>query len=245
MKNINPRNILSYIFGFFADLVNGGEKSFLDFISALVPYFVPVIPAYLTYFHVQNEMGFPVWVALTAAFVVETLGMASVSTAIKFWYHNQKYSKKDNKAPFWLAVGVYIFYIIVVVTVNVILEIVSGERTGIIILAIALFTLLSVPSGVLIAIRAQYSSVLGDIEQRYHNRNSTPPAAPVPQSGTYREKHASDYKDKITEMLEGEFGKSGQVLTPKQITSRLKIDHSRNKGYVSTFTTNWKSGKGI
>lgn len=240
------KNILGLFFGFLGDLISGAEKSFLDFLGALVPYCVPIIPAYLTYFHVQKEMEFPAWVAVTAAFVVETLGMASVSTAIRFWYHNVKYTKADNKAPFGLAIGVYLFYIAVVVTVNVILEIYTGTRSGWIILAIALFTLLSVPSGVLIAIRAQYSQVLEDINTRYHRVTTAHNNAPEPApSGTYREKHASDYKDRILAMLDDEFGKSGQVLTPKQVTSRLKLDHGKNKGYVSTLTGTWKNGKGI
>lgn len=244
MKNVWS-NVLGIFFQFIADLVNGAEKSFLDFLSALVPYCVPVIPAYLTFYHVQREMEFPVWVAVTAAFVVETLGMASVSTAIRFWYHNQKYSKSDNKAPFKLAIGVYGFYIVIVIMVNVILEAVSGERSPSVILTIALFTLLSVPSGVLIAIRAQYADVLESINNRYKKQNSGQAPQPQPQSGTLREKHASDYRDKILEMLDAEFGKSGQVLTPKQITSRLKLHHANNKGFVSGLTKVWKNGKNI
>lgn len=241
------RNILGWIFGFIADLINGAEKSFLDFLSALVPYCVPVIPAYLTFYHVQNEMQFPVWVAWTAAFVVETLGMASVSTAIRFWYHNQKYKKSENKAPFRLAIGVYVFYIVVVIIVNVVLEIVAGQRSGWIILSIALFAMLSIPSGVLIAIRAQYSQVLDEINMRYHKSQtpSTPSVSQPQASGTYSPKHASDYKERILSMLEAEYSKSGQVLAPKQITARLKLNHGNNKGYVSTLTKEWRSRKGI
>lgn len=242
---MNMRNALGWVFGFVADLVNGAEKSFLDFLSALVPYFVPVIPAYLTFFHVQTEMAFPAWVAWTAAFVVETLGMAAVSTAIRFWYHNQRYKKSENKAPFWLAFGVYLFYLVIVIVVNVILEIVSGSRTGWIILAIALFTMLSIPSGVLIAIRAQFSEVLDGIEAKYHKKTAN---QPVLEGGTYRprsEKHASDYRDNIIEMLEAEYSRSGQVLPPKAITSRLRLTHSNNKGFVSNLTKEWRAKKGI
>lgn len=239
-------NILGVFFQFTADLINGAEKSFLDFLSALVPYCVPVIPAYLTFFHVQKEMAFPVWVAVTSAFVVETLGMASVSTAIRFWYHNQKYKKGDNKAPFQLAIGVYIFYIAVVILVNVILEIVSGNRGGWVILAIALFTLLSVPSGVLIAIRAQYSEVLDAIDKRYHKSGNQPAPAGGSDGTMRREKHASDYHDAIIKMLDAEHAKSGGVLTPKQITTRLKLHHGNNKGYVSTLINKeWKPSKGF
>jgi hypothetical protein len=108
-----------------------------------------------------------------------------------------------------------------------------------------MFTLLSVPSGVLIAIRAQYSEVLGAIEKRYQHKTGVSPL-PEPQSGTMRkEKHASDYRDKIIQMLDDEFSKSGGILTPKQITTRLKLHHGNNKGFVSTLTKEWKSGKGV
>lgn len=240
------RNILNFIFRLLSDLINDAEKSFQDFLMAIVPYAVPIIPAYLTIDHVERYMDFPRWVAYTAGFVVEAFGITAITTAIKFYYHNQKYSKQDNKAPFWPALGAYVFYVVVVILVNVILEAVSGSRSGWVILTIALFTLLSVPSGVLIAIRAQYSQVLEGIEARYGKKNDHPTPAPVPGgSGTYREKSASHYREKILEMLDAEYGKSGQVLAPKNITSRLKINHERNKGYVSTLTKEWKEGKGI
>jgi len=238
------RNLLNVFFRFVADMVNGAERSFLDFLSALVPYFVPIIPAYLTYYHALTEMGFPVWVAMTAAFVVETLGLTSVSTAIRFKQHNKKYKTEGNQAPFKLAVFVYIFYIVVVITVNVILEIVSGTRGGWIIVSIALFSLLSFPASVMISIRAEYGELLEGIRQRYQKPGSS--MTPEPQSGTLRkEKHASDYRDRIIEMLEAEHSRSGQVLAPKQITARLKLNHANNKGFVSTLTAQWRNGKGI
>lgn len=161
--NDNP---LAKMFIALSNTINGAEKSFLDLLSALVPYFVPVIPAYLTYYHTVEQMQFPSSVALTAAFVVEVLGITAVSTAIRFWRHNLRYKTAENKAPFWLAVVVYLFYIIIVLVVNVLLEIVAGKRDGMIILSIALFTMLSVPSGVLISIRSQYAEMLEERNQR-------------------------------------------------------------------------------
>lgn len=245
MKNVYKfiGNLLNGLFRLLADLVNNAERSFLDFISALVPYAVPVIPAYLTFQHTQEQMGFDAWIAWTAAFVVEALGIAAVDTAIKFYYHNLRYKDSKNHAPFKLAAMVYLFYITVVVVVNVVLEIVAGYRSGWVIFSIALFALLSIPSGVLIAIRAQYSTVLENINKRYSGSNNSP--APSPASGTYRPKPASAYHDQIIKMLDVEYSKSNKVLTPKQITSRLKLDHSHSKGYVSTLTKTWKAGKGI
>lgn len=241
------RNMLNFIFRLLSDLINDAEKSFQDFLMAIVPYAVPIIPAYLTVDHVQNYMGFPSWVAYTAGFVVEAFGITAITTAIRFYYHNQKYKKGDNKAPFLPALLAYVFYVLIVITVNVILEWVSGSRSGWVILTIALFTLLSVPSGVLIAIRTQYSQVLENIEERYGKKTGghKPTSEPAPEGGTYREKHASNYREKILGMLDSEYSKSGNVLTPKQITSRLKLTHANNKGYVSTLTSEWKRGKGI
>ena len=241
------RNFLGDFFEFLSDVINKAERSFLDFLSALVPYFVPIIPAYLTFNHTneKNMMDFPAWVAWTAAFVVEALGLASVSTAIRFWRHNVRYKKSENKAPFWLAAGVYVFYIIVVITVNVILEIVSGQRGGWVIVSIALFSLLSFPSGVLISIRAQYGEMLDDIKDRYHKPGA--PAVPQPAAGgTYSPKHASDYHDRIIGMLDAEYDRTHQVLTPKQITERLKLPHTNNKGYISNLINKeWKPKRGI
>ena len=163
-------NYLALVFDFISDTIVGAERSFLDLLSALVPYCVPVIPAYLTFYHTQTEMQFPVWVAWTAAFVCEALGLASVATAIKFWRHNLRYTDRKNQAPFWLAVGTYVFYLIVILTVNVLLEEVAGKRSPVVILAIGLFCLLSFPAAVLISIRAQHTDILAEVEERKQER---------------------------------------------------------------------------
>lgn len=153
-------NFLGKIFKAITEVINDAEKSFLDLLSALVPYAVPVIPAYLTYFHTRDIMHFPDNVAKSAAFVVEVLGITSVSTAIRFWRHNLKYKTEANRAPFWLALATYVFYIVVVLAVNVMLEVDAANRTPIVIWAIGLFSLLSMPSGVLISIRTQFAQML-------------------------------------------------------------------------------------
>ncbi len=227
---------MNKFFGFLADTITNAERGILDFLGAFVPYAVPIIPAYLTYYHTKDMMGFPSWVAFTAAFVVETLGMTSVSTAIKFYRNNQQYKSGENKAPFALALFVYLFYLVVVLSVNVLLEWVDGSRSGYIILAIALFTMLSVPSGVLISIRAQYREILDEREERKAARNPK-------QEKQGKPKHASDYKDKILEMVATEFQKSGKLLTPKEVTMRLGLDHDKSKGYVSTQINTWAKDK--
>ena len=165
-------NFLASIFEFISDVINSAERSFLDLLSALVPYAVPTIPAYLTFYHVTNEMQFPAWVAWTAAFTTEVLGITSVSTAIRFYRHNAIYKDAKNKAPFTLAIAVYVFYIVIVLSVNVLLEINTGTRSGAVIWAIGLFSLLSLPSGVLISIRSQYAEMLEEKREQKEARTA-------------------------------------------------------------------------
>ena len=229
------------IFELLAKVLNGMERGIIDFISAFVPYAVPIIPAYLTFYHTRDMMDFPVWVAWTAAFVVEALGLASVATVVRFYLHNKRYKSEQNRAPFWIAFGVYVFYIVIVIVTNVILEIVADVRGGFIITAIDLFSLLSFPSGVLISIRTQYREMLDDKEEKKTHSKNEAPQTKEPKG----KKPASHYQPQIVAMLEAEYAKNQRILTPKEITARLKLDHSNAKGYVSTTTTKWMNEKGI
>lgn len=170
-------NILEKVFRWISDTINGGERAILDALSAIVPYTTASIPAYLTYTHTAEQMGFPSNVAWLAAFTVEVLGVTAVSTSIRFWQWNTNHSNKAERAPFILAVSTYAFYILVVLSVNVILEVYAGVRAPAVIWAIGLFSLLSIPSGVLISVRAQFGEMLEDkrakAEQRRQERQQT------------------------------------------------------------------------
>ena len=207
-KPAKPRNtnFLAEGFEFISEVINSAERSFLDLLSALVPYAVPIIPAFLTFDHVHKMMGFEVWVAYTAAFVTEVLGITSVSTAIRFYRHNAIYAaqaaaiasqpaapavkgkkntkvkanaittKKNktakNKAPFELAIFTYVFYLVIVLSVNVLLLIESQSKTAAVIWAIGLFSLLSVPSGILISIRSQFGEMLEEKKEQQAARRA-------------------------------------------------------------------------
>lgn len=88
-----------------------------------------------------------------------------------------------------LAVFTYLFYIVITLSVNVILEVYADVRSPAVIWAIALFSLLSIPSGVLISIRAQFGEMLEDkrekAEQRRQNRAQFPMLKPAQQSAQF------------------------------------------------------------
>jgi len=179
-------NVLEKIFKTISDTINGAERSILDALSAIVPYTTASIPAYLTYTHTRDLMDFSVGIARLAAFTVEVLGVTAVSTAIRFWQWNKSHVQEKDRAPFWLAVGTYAFYILITLSVNVILEVYAGVRAGAVIWAIGLFSLLSIPSGVLISIRAQFGEMLETKKEKAEQRKterqqSRQPWRPMPQ----------------------------------------------------------------
>ena len=165
-------NILEKIFRWISDTINGGERAILDALSTIVPYTTASIPAYLTYTHTLNQMDFPANIATLAAFTVEVLGVTAVSTAIRFWQWNKTHVQEKDRAPFWLAVSTYAFYVLTVLSVNVILEVYAKQRAPAVIWAIGLFSLLSIPSGVLISIRAQFGEMLETKREQAEQRRN-------------------------------------------------------------------------
>ena len=116
-KNIFDKSIVWF---------RSAEESVINLASAVSPWLVPVIPAYLTFWHTLEILRFPRPIAWTAAGVVELLGLASMRTAVSFMEHNMRYSSSANRAPAFLAVAAYLFCIAVVLAVNVIFEWTSG-----------------------------------------------------------------------------------------------------------------------
>lgn len=228
MKNENG---LAALFRKISEVINGAEGALLDLLSSIVPYAVPAIPAYLTYWHTRDWMGLPHPVAFLAAFVVEVLGITSVSTAIRFYRHNQKYKDTKNKAPFWLAVGVYVFYLLITILVNVIGEVDMGQRSSAVIWGIGLFSLLSVPSGVLISIRTQFHEFL---EERAAKRVSgnTPALSPI----------SADTEQVV--LKKGDWRRDGKNLGRdelKAIAYNMKIEDIAHKyGLQQRAAVQWK-----
>jgi len=167
---MNGTNYLEKLFRWISDTVNGAERAVLDALSAIVPYTTSSIPAYMTYWHTITYMGFPAEIAWLSAFTVEVLGVTAVSTAIRFWQWNKTHSLEKDHAPFWLSVVTYGFYIMVTLSVNVLLEVHSAVRSPAVIWAIGLFSLLSIPSGVLISIRAQFGEMLEEKREKVQQR---------------------------------------------------------------------------
>lgn len=232
---------MNKLFDWITGLVNGAEDSLINLISAVILWMVPIVPAYLTYQHNITDLKFPAWVAWTTAFVVEFLGLASMRTSIKFYEHNKRYTTEYKKAPFWPVVGTYAFYIVVVLSVNVLLD--WGKVEGTHVWAIALFSLLSVPAGYLISARAQHTELLRQIENdkekaRENKKQSKEQKVVVPEEKP--KVYASSKRQEIVDLLTVIWETEHRVAMPKELSDRLELDADTSKGYISSLTKNWK-----
>lgn len=235
--------------------LNSFEDSAINTVSIIVPWFVPIIPAYLTYWHTTNDLQFPSWVGWTAAFVAEFLGLAAMRTSVSFYEHNKRYSSDQRKAPFWTALLTYVFYLVVVLVVNVLLDLQNGVQWGKV-LAIGLFSLLSVPAGVLISVRAQHTELLRSISKHKSIsenvvRTFVEPAQndvePISERSENRSTpiYASQYTSQIYQVLEQIYQVENRIAGPTEVAKTLNLDPNHAKGFISTKTKEWKQGKGL
>ena len=144
------------------------EALLIDNIAATSPWLAPLIPAYLAWDSMSHVLAFPSWVALAGAAVVELLGLSAVSTTFQFWDYNDTRRKSDQRAPVLLAIATALFYLCVVLTVNVMLD--SGPALHK--AAKALLSTLSVCAAVVLALRAGHSRRLESIEQTKSERRN-------------------------------------------------------------------------
>lgn len=135
------------------------ERLLVDVVAAFVPWLAPVIPAYLAFHSLYYVLIKDVlWVSIVGAVVVEFLGLATVTTVVQFGDFNASLTPnpspevRGEKAPFWPAALIAGFYLIVVLTVNVLLD----NSEPIQKFAKLLLSTLSVAGAVTISLRGQH-----------------------------------------------------------------------------------------
>jgi len=236
----------------FFDKLNDGirntEASIVNFLSAIAPWGAPLSPAYMTFSHmVDPRLNYPYWVAFATAVVVEILGLSTINTALAFWSHNKRNKAQKNKAPIWVAVLSFVFYLMVILTSNVILDAfapgVDWSVDWPVILVRALFALLSVPAVLIMAVRTQHQDLLSEIrdveEERKRERE---------EAKKEREIERKEYEESLTDRQH--IG----LLTWRKAHKKLKDDdklfmlNSKPKEIASEFgisertALNWKNG---
>lgn len=134
-------------------LTNAVEALLIDNIAATAPWLAPVIPAYMAWDSMTAKLHFPWWVALAGAGVVELLGLSAVSTTFQFWDWNDSAKRLDPRAPVLPAAITAAFYLVVVLTVNVMLD----DAPVMYRVAKALLSSLSISAAIILALRSQHT----------------------------------------------------------------------------------------
>ena len=237
-------------------LIKQGEETAITFISTVIPWLVPVVPAYITYNHSITDLGFHWLVAACVGISVEGLGLTSMYRTFQFLEHNRKYKDEKKKSPWGIPAATYLLYLTIVMTVNVVLDYQKGVNTFHLI-AIALLTLLSLPAGVLIAVMAvheervsEHQKVLADRREQRQNQKAV--LEPVLRTGSGSQngsdgsdRTASRFREQIWGILERDWEERHQIPGTTEIAAELNLDKRKAKSYIWNQTQEWKAARGI
>ncbi len=179
----------------FVEWFDSLELSGVTIISKVVPLIVPMIPAYVGYTHVTTILGFDPFFGWVYAGVIEGLGYAAIYKAVQFWEYNKKYAAgSPNRAPLGMALIIYVVYLLVTLSVNVVLDWVSGV-VWYKVLALGLISILSIPAGLLMSISAIQTERTNEreaelsrrrTERKNEQRTNTPNEQPENSQRTQR-----------------------------------------------------------
>ena len=139
------------------------ENWFLNMVAGIAPWLAPLIPAYYATYNaytylVKGHEWWDVLAVVVMGLVVEFIGLAGVHTAIQFWTWNRTKLRTDDQAPLTLAIGAVVFYVVIVILVNAMLDFFATADPGSLpyvkIAAVAMLSLLALNSALIVALRA-------------------------------------------------------------------------------------------
>ncbi|MFZ5821645.1 MAG: hypothetical protein ACOYYJ_17245 [Chloroflexota bacterium] len=165
-KNATSDNVFDRL----NEWVNGTEGSLVNFLTAFSPWLAPLAPAAMTYSHVREFLGFPVWLAVAIAVLVEVLGFGTVSTALDFWFYNRRDRAQKRRAPLEVVVVTFVFYLALVLGSNVVIDVAksfgSAKQLQWSVIAVrALLTLQTIPGALIVAVRTGHRDLLREIKR--------------------------------------------------------------------------------
>lgn len=203
------------------------EGMAMDFLSAVTPWLAPLVPAYITLDHCLTILKFPALVAWTTAASVEFLGLTSVYTAM------QLIANGARKGWLWrilIACAAWLFYIILVVGVNSLLE--TGEDK--VKLAKGALSLISVVAAIILAVRSQYKAWLVERkeesdERKAIRREKQTLLPPPPLKEIVREPKRLLKDDILAYLLEH----PEDAAHPKKVAEQLELNEGTVKVTIS------------
>jgi hypothetical protein len=150
-------------------ITKAAEGTLLDNIAATTPWLAPIIPASIAFHNLMTYLEFPFWLAFVSALCIEFLGLAAVHTVFQLWEWNQTKRASDQIAPVSMAIGVGVAYLVIILTVNAMLEVTGFDtwtwQNVTHVLAKMLLSLLAAVSAFVLAIRSQHARLVAGMER--------------------------------------------------------------------------------
>lgn len=197
-------------------LNRGAEGLLVDVVASSAPWLAPVLPAYMVYGGVTGRLGFAGWAGVVAALAVEFVGFAAMSTALMLWEYNQTRRKVDPPAPVGLAAGIGVFYLAVVLVVNVVMDVLPGLTW----LVRLLLSTMSAPGVATLALRAQHQRRLALIAQaKAERRERQEDAGKSPETPQVERKEAGKLPEDWRQLAESDRLRVAGMATTEIVTA--------------------------
>lgn len=225
--------------------LNNVEGSAVNLASTVVPWLTPIAPMVMTFGHAVEIFGGGTWGIIWAtpvAATVELLGFATVSTTLRFWMSNKKNRAKYKKAPTLIPASMFAFYLGLVLSTNVLLDLgpvvgISSDYVEIVVKA--LFTLQTIPGAVIVAVRATHRELL-DGSLIVHPEPVVNAPEPKNEQPEQKKVRPSDYEQEILDYVRKVYADTGETPGPTEVAKALKLDPRSAKGYISGKIKTWE-----
>ena len=217
------------VFDKLDEWVNSTEGSLVNFLTAFSPWLAPLAPAWMTYVHMKDFLEFPILICIALAVLVEILGFATVSTALDFWFHNRKEKAGIKKAPLQIVIGVFVFYLVLILISNVVIDISvaflsEGWQKAAIIIVKMLLTLQTVPGALIVAVRTGHRELLREIKKEKQERDEK-----TSRKLSESSKNLRGESGELSENFPKDWRKLRPTLTYQQVLEIAHLDSAKVK----------------
>lgn len=166
------------------------ENMILDRVAAISPWLTSLIPVYFIVYNVLEHLtkGNNIWdvaIVIVIGLVIETIGLAGVHTLIQFLNWNKTRNKTDPEAPMFLISLAVVVYVLIVISVNALLDLFSiynpEAMPYVKIVVTALLSLLSLVSMLIVTLRAAQNDRVSKKQEKKLERSAAKDAGNLPE----------------------------------------------------------------
>ncbi len=184
------------------DFLNDFEGVLIDMVAKIAPWCAPLPTAYLVGRATIQHLHWPVVIGISAASVIESLGLVTTATALDLYQYNRSKRKVDPRTPFGLAISLVGMYFMVAIGLTVFLDIAPNLT----VYAPGIFPVLSLVGVTVIALRSnlrrQVAEIQAERQERKAKRQVLKPSLATRETSTSKSESKSETMDTIRERLQ-------------------------------------------